>query len=242
MFSRQVSIGVNHEEILGTFALPKTGTPGILFLHGWAGSQERDMERAQDIAALGCICFTFDMRGHAGTRSQLPSVTRGDNLGDVLAAYDVLASHPSVDPDSIAVVGSSYGGYLASILTSQRPVRWLALRAPALYRDQNWDVPKAALDREDLARYRSSIIPAEENRALRNCRSFKGDVLIVSSENDEIIPFTVIASYRAAFLYARSLTSRVIEGADHALNTRECQQAYDFLLLRWLREMVLGAR
>ncbi|RCS25123.1 alpha/beta fold hydrolase [Phyllobacterium salinisoli] len=242
MFNKQVSIGVDREEILGTFALPKTGTPGILFLHGWAGSQKRDMERAQHMAALGCICFTFDMRGHAGTLSRVETVTRGDNLSDVLAAYDVLASHPSVDPAAIAVVGSSYGGYLASILTSLRPVRWLALRAPALYRDQNWDVPKASLDRADLVRYRSSLIPTDENRALRNCRSFQGDVLIISSEKDEIIPSTVIASYRAAFLYAHSITSRVIGGADHALTSAECQRAYDCLLLRWLREMVLGAR
>ena len=42
-------------------------------------------------------------------------------------------------------VGSSYGGYLAAILTTLRPVRWLALRVPALYQDEGWDVPKKQL-------------------------------------------------------------------------------------------------
>jgi hypothetical protein len=49
-------------------------------------------------------------------------------------------------------MGNSYGGYLASILTTLRPVKWLALTVPALYRDEDWSVPKQRLDREDLAR------------------------------------------------------------------------------------------
>jgi dipeptidyl aminopeptidase/acylaminoacyl peptidase len=68
-------------------------------------------------------------------------VTREDNLRDLLAAYDRLLAHPALDTSAIAVVGTSYGGYLASILTSLRPVRWLALRVPALYRDEEWHTP-----------------------------------------------------------------------------------------------------
>ena len=59
-----------------------------------------------------------------------------------LAAYDVLAASRRSTTPSIAVVGSSYGGYLAAILTSLRPVRWLALRVPALYKDEDWVLPK----------------------------------------------------------------------------------------------------
>ena len=55
------------------------------------------------------------------------TVTRAQNLDDLKAAYDTLARLPSVDPASIAVVGLSYGGYLAALLTRERPVEWLAL-------------------------------------------------------------------------------------------------------------------
>ena len=71
------------------------------------------------------------------------------NLRDVLAAYDELVSHPMVDERSIAVDGSSYGGYLAAILTTLRPVRWLALRVPALYQDGGWDLPKKQLRKKN---------------------------------------------------------------------------------------------
>jgi hypothetical protein len=67
--------------------------------------------------------------------------SRGDNLRDVLAAYDVLVAHRGVDASAIAAVGSSYEGYLGAILTSLRGVRWLALRAPALYNDADWELP-----------------------------------------------------------------------------------------------------
>ena len=100
---------------------------------------------------------------------------------------------------AIAVVGSSYGGYLAAILTTLRPVKWLALRVPALYIDTGWELPKLQLHKDqDLRAYRRSFVPAEANRALRACAEFKGDVLIVESEHDDIIPPAVITSYREA--------------------------------------------
>ena len=140
-----LDIAVDDQHIAGTIVTPGTLIPGVLFVHGWGGSQEQYVARARDIAALGCICLTFDLRGHAKTRSQVETVTREDNLRDVLAAYDALLHQRGVDASSIAVIGSSYGGYLASILTSQRSVRWLALRAPADYKDSDWTLPKGQL-------------------------------------------------------------------------------------------------
>src|SRR5690606_25372191 len=111
-----------------------------------------------------------DLRGHAQTREQHETVTRDANLRDVIAAYDMLTSHPEVDAQEIAVVGSSYGGYMAAILTTLRAVRWLVLRVPALYRDEDWELPKRALHKgTDLEMYRRSVVPDEENRALRAC-------------------------------------------------------------------------
>ena len=55
---------VDNEPLRGTFLAPESKIPGVLFVHGWGGSQERDLERARGIAGLGCICLTFDLRGH----------------------------------------------------------------------------------------------------------------------------------------------------------------------------------
>jgi pimeloyl-ACP methyl ester carboxylesterase len=216
--------------------------PGVLFVQGWGSGQEQYLPRAREIAALGCLGLTFEPRGVARHDAQHETVTREDNLRDVLAAYDLLANQRAVDTSAIGVVGASYGAYLAAILTSLRPVRWLALRAPALYKDEDWDSPKRRLDRDELAAYRRRPLDPEENRALRACASFKGDVLIVESEHDDIVPHPAIANYLAAFGKAHSLTYRVIESADHALSEDRWQQAYTSLLVNWATEMVLGAR
>jgi len=217
--------------------------PGVLFVHGWGGGQQQYLARAREVAALGCACLTFDLGGHAGTQPQRDKVSRESNLYDLLAAYDELAAHPYVDGSAIAVVGSSYGGYLATILTSMRPVSWLALRAPALYIDTGWELPKLQLHQDfDLRAYRRSFVEAATNRALRACSMFRGDVLLLESEHDDIIPPAVIKSYRAAFTQTRSLTYRCMQGADHGASDETSQRAYTGLLVQWLAEMLPEAR
>ncbi|WP_149193794.1 alpha/beta hydrolase family protein [Luteimonas suaedae] len=238
-----VEIDVERMRLSGTVLSPATTFPGVLFIHGWGGSQAHDLVRAREAVGLGCICLTFDLRGHERHARMLTQVTRAQNLRDVLAAYDWLAERPYIDPAAIAVVGISYGGYLAALLSELRPVEWLALRSPALYRDEGWERPKQSLNADpDLMRYRHSRVQAPDNRALRACSRYAGDVLLVAAGEDDIVPRQVVLNYEAAFTQARSLTHRVIDGADHGLGDKVHQACYTELLVDWLREMVVGTR
>lgn len=239
---RPIDILVDDHCIAGTLVAPDTLVPGVILVHGWDGAQEQYIARAHAIASLGCICLTFDLRGHVRHAAMRDTVTREQNLNDVLAAYDLLTGHPAVDPTAIAIVGSSYGGYLAAIVTSLRRVRWLALRVPALYRDADWDQPKAGLPREDLVAYRQQRLMPASNRALAACSAFTGDVLLVESEHDSMVPHPVIENYKAAASQARSLTYRFMDGADHGLSKQDDQKTYTRLLVKWMDEMVQGAR
>jgi dienelactone hydrolase len=238
-----VAIAGTKAQLQGTLMAPARELPGILFVHGWGGSQSQDLARAREAAGLGSICLTFDLRGHEAHSSSFHSVTREDNLEDLLAAYDWLVQQPSVDVDAIAVVGVSYGGYLAALLSSLRPVRWLALRSPAIYKDEQWTAPKLELHVDaDLPGYRRRRIPWSENRALRACANYSGDVLIVEADHDEIVPHMVIENYIAAFSQANSLTSRRITDADHAFSPPRAQKDYTDTLIKWLTEMIVGGR
>src|SRR5690606_7891718 len=137
--------------------------------------------------------------GHERHAEMRETVTRAQNLEDLIAAYDWLVAAPHVDPDAIGVVGISYGGYLASLLTVERNVQWLVLRSPALYPDDDWNAPKASLNRDPgLMPFRRSRISSNDNRALRACAEFTGDVLIVEAENDVTVPHQTICNYEAA--------------------------------------------
>jgi dienelactone hydrolase len=240
-----VDIRVDGHHIQGTLVVPEqpgASVPAALFVHGWGGNQEQYLSRARAVAALGCVCLTFDLRGHQRTRTQYDAVTREQNLCDVIAAYDLIVRRRDVDSSRIALVGSSYGAYLGAIATTLRPVRWLSLRAPALYKDAGWDRPKRALHGDpEFVEFRLREHRPSDNRALRACADFRGDVLVVESCDDCIVPHPVIASYVAALANARSLTYRGIEGADHGLSKEQWKQAYGTLVICWLAEMMVGA-
>lgn len=240
--SEIIEIKVGSQSISGSIVTPCEKFPGILFVHGWGGSQQRDLARAKNITGLGCVCLTFDLRGHERTEGLRGTVSREQSLADLLAAYDRLVSHPSVDPEAIAVIGTSYGGYLATILSAMRPIKWMALRVPALYWDADWNMPKQELDRDRLAHYRRSAVTAADNRALAACKEFRGDVLLIESERDDYVPHATLMSYRTAFELAHSLTYRLVDGADHALSSDISQSVYSSMLTNWISEMVIGAR
>lgn len=238
-----VELEVDRDRLGGTLLSPPPRLPGVLFVHGWGGSQRHDLVRAREAAGIGCVCLTFDLRGHEQTARQWEHVNRPQNLADLLAAYDWLAARPNVDPSAMAVVGISYGGYLASLLTAERNVRWLALRSPAIYKDEGWELPKLQLHIDtDLTAYRQRKLAWQDNRVLRACASYRGHVLLVEAEHDTIVPHAVTENYATAFRHARSLTRRSIEGADHAFSQKPAQKAYSTILVKWLAEMIMGAR
>ena len=155
-----------------TTAAP-TSLPGILIVHGWDSDQAHYQIRAEDLAALSCVCLTFALRGHGQREDVKATVCRHDNLRDVLAAFDLLARQTTLDPDAMALIGTSHGGYLAAI---------------------------------------------------------------------DLVPREGIASYVRALQSAKSITHRMIEGADHGLSDVRSQRTYDGLLSAWLTEMIFGAR
>lgn len=236
--SETIAIAVEGRRIEATLLEPQApngGAPGMLFVHGWGGNRDHYIEEARALAALGCVCLTFDLRGHAETEALHDTVTREDNMRDVMAAYDALAARPRVERSWIGVVGSSYGAYLGALLIYMRPVRAIAMHAPALYKDDDWELPKRKLHVDpEFAAYRRRALRTEDNRALGACAQFLGDALVVESEHDEIIPHPAIANYIAALANAHSLTYRVIAGADHALSAPAWERAYTDLLVNWL--------
>ena len=72
------------------------------------------MKRAHELAALGCICLTIDLRGHARHRAQRMEVTPEDNLQDVLAGLDTLRSRPVVQQGQAVRLVTSGNGFSVS--------------------------------------------------------------------------------------------------------------------------------
>ena len=90
-----VDIAVDDQVIAGTLFIPANPVGRVLFAHGWGGNQQQYLRRASAVADLGYLCLTFDLRGHARREEQRETVSRAENLRDLLAAYDLLTSRPA---------------------------------------------------------------------------------------------------------------------------------------------------
>jgi len=76
-YLEKLQIVVDAERIAGTLLMHTPKVPGVLFVHGWGGSQEQDLGRAREVVGLGCICLTFDLRGHGESEAPTAADDRG---------------------------------------------------------------------------------------------------------------------------------------------------------------------
>ncbi|WP_372018115.1 alpha/beta hydrolase family protein [Pseudoxanthomonas sp. 10H] len=216
--------------------------PGALFIHGWSGGRSDMAGPMAEAAASGFACLDYDLRGHGATAEQRAAVTLQRSVDDAVHAWDALAAMPGVDAGETAVVGTSFGGWLACLVSAARPVRWLVLRVPALYPDRWWERPKEGFDADALAAYRRQGPGPETDRALAACAAFEGEVLLAWSGRDEVLPRGLADSFQVAFPKACSLTVRCLRDADHGLTDAASRAEYRALLGGWLRTSLLARR
>jgi pimeloyl-ACP methyl ester carboxylesterase len=210
----ELTIPVGGRSLAGRMFLPTEAAadmPGLLFVHGFKSSQQGYTRRAEAaVESLGCACLAVDLGGHGGSSGDLDRLTPLDHLADLRAAYDELARVPGVDDKRIGVCGASYGAYLSVLLAAQRAVRRLLLRAPALYDD--------SLLRTPWARPRGTRAGVDAGEVAAALRGFQGDVLVLESERDEVIPREVVSWYVNS---REGVAHEVLLGAGHALTAAE---------------------
>ncbi len=207
--------------------------PALLFIHGWGSSQEGNILRAEKLSELGFICVTIDLRGHGESDGKLEEFSRKDHLEDVLAAYDYIANLPEVDREQIGVIGASYGGYLASILAGERKIKWLVLRVPALYFDKNFDTSTLQLIENEVEAFKTSNLKPEDSLPLKSVQNFSGEILLIESEDDAIIPHSVIENY-LEYINKDQLTYKIMKNTPHDLRTEDQQREYIGILKSFL--------
>jgi dienelactone hydrolase len=114
--------------IKGELVLPpgSARVPAVIVAHGSGGILEgREHEWAARLNALGYATFVVDsftprgLRATASDQSRLPTMA---NVADSLAALKLLATHPRIDRERIAVIGFSRGGQVA-LYTALEPLR-----------------------------------------------------------------------------------------------------------------------
>ncbi len=111
--------------------------PVVLYIHGGPQSQERpnfawfSMPLIQYLTLRGFAVFVPNARGSTGYGLGYAKRVDGDwggldRLDHVWAMTEVLPADGRLDTDRAAVVGRSYGGYMALMLAGRHPELWAA--------------------------------------------------------------------------------------------------------------------
>ena len=101
-----------HEGLAYTLWLPvQTGAtaPGVVIVHGAGSRKENHADFARLATAAGWAALTFDLPGHGASDGAMS----GDAIDDVIRMAHLLSEQEGIDPQRVAVRGSSLGGFLA---------------------------------------------------------------------------------------------------------------------------------
>ena len=117
MSEEQVTFTSDGLKLQGVLHLPKGAIPGkkypaFMVLHGFGSNKASNscVEPCRMFAEWGYAMLRFDMRGCGDSEGEKANLICLEQVRDTSHALTFLASHPSIDPDRIACMGSSFGG------------------------------------------------------------------------------------------------------------------------------------
>jgi dipeptidyl aminopeptidase/acylaminoacyl peptidase len=185
------------------FALPDDApegeTPVVVDIHGGPESQRRPGFNPvkQYLLDRGYAVFEPNVRGSTGYGKaylRMDDVRkRMDSVADLQAGVEWLHDHPAVDPDRIAAMGGSYGGFMVLAALTEYPELWAAgvdvvgianfvtfLENTGEWRRENREAEYGSLeeDREFL----ESISP------INNVDRIASPLFVLHGENDPRVP------------------------------------------------------
>jgi dienelactone hydrolase/Ca2+-binding EF-hand superfamily protein len=292
---RAITIWSDGTRMAGDLYLPKNRKegeklPAIVFCAGTGGTKGGTGGRLGPIfAEKGYVALAFDYRGWGESESQIMAVepqSKPDEKGeltikvkalrwqmnytdqteDIRAAISFLAGEPSVDPQRIGIMGSSYGGGLVTYMAGNDPrVKCVVAQVPGLG-GANRDRALAAAYKlhTQQARGETEPVPLETGKmtgkmekysnmrtnaaksigfsALEAAAKIAVPALFVVAENEELSNNEVVAEAQRQ-IAARGVPSKyhVVKGITHYGIYREGFQEATALEIAWFEEHLKGA-
>ena len=209
----------------------------ILSLIGWTSNRKKYNDILSAICAkTGMSALVFDYSGHGDSPFDVAATRPAQHFLEVIYVYDWLKEKY---PDAkITVMGTSYGGFLATQLTKYRTFDNLILRVPGIYKPSdfyslngeiNSDEGRAAKDA-----FRRDVESLSKHPLLAGASNFKGRTLVVVHENDAQVP----KETTDAFINAFKADVYVAKGLPHSIynQPKESIAVYQTAISEWVKD------
>ena len=184
-------------------------SPQVIFLHG-AGSADRtrfDLFRKL-LNERGITSCAIDFIGHGETAGDLKTSSLEQRTNQVLATIE----HLKVK-EPFTIIASSMSGYTAIKVLEHMSVKNLIFFAPALYNPEAYRIPFGSGFSEVIRKSHSW----ENTDAWGVLREFKGQLMIFSAENDQVVPDELIEKLYASAIRSKQREIHIIKKANHPL-------------------------
>jgi predicted alpha/beta-fold hydrolase len=209
----------------------------LLVLYGYSSKKANQTELISSIvAATGMSALVFDYSGHGESPFKLEDTRPAQHFLEVIYAFDWLKeSYPNAE---ISVMGTSYGGFLATQLTKYRSFKNLILRAPAIYKPSDFYTTWRNIDRGWTRNvFRKDVEALAAHPLLARASKFAGKSLVVVHGQDESIP----KETTDAFIKTFSADTYTANGFWHALSDPRNPKAkmieYQDAISEWLNRV-----
>jgi hypothetical protein len=183
----------------------------LFMLHG-AGKSDRNrfLHIRDKLNDEGLSSLSFDFTGHGETGGELSCSSLKDRTEQACSVIDSFKGN-----DPISLVGNSMSGYTAVKLTEIYEVENLVLIVPAAYDRLAYELNFNRVF-SNCIRKKKSYLDSDSWGILKN---YRGNLLIVSAENDEVIPREIIDKLMSSAVNAKSRQLITVDDSPHGIMT-----------------------
>lgn len=212
---KDVEFKVGKETLRGSLFIPngKGPFPGVVFYHGRGSDRTRYLPMAQKLAKNGIISLAFDFRGCGKSDGVFENQTQRMGIDDAGAGLDFLLSQ-DVDRARIGIQGTSFGGYVTGMLLKDVDfIKSVVLRVPAAYSDRDLQLTPETFPEYVYFQNKENWI---DSSAYEGLKKFRGNLLVIESEKDELLPPEEVQRYYNIAKMASKRKLYVQKGAGHS--------------------------
>ncbi|WP_460156352.1 alpha/beta hydrolase [Pseudomonas sp. S2_H10] len=203
----------------------------VLIMHGAGTSSSKDFYNLQTyLHNHNYESITFDFLGHGNTGGKLKNSSLERRTEQALAVVHKFNLHTDLN-----IIGFSMGAHNALHIAAQASANRLGLAIPAVYSEKAEKLKFGPSFSSCIRRHRSW----EDSKCFSIIEKFKGKLLIISAENDSVIPAEIPCKLIERARNCLNAEHHCIRHADHDLGShfsKDPQSRHLTLnsILRWL--------